>query len=75
MTVPAVPPGVPSLLKVGQAARALGLGERTVRGWIERGALPHVQPTGTRGGRLIPAQALGDFAARHALPIHWETAL
>lgn len=69
------PPGVPSLLKVGQAARVLGMGERTVRGWIERGTLPHVQPTGPGGARLIPAHVLGDFAHAHALPVSWTAAL
>lgn len=72
MTLPAA---VPPLLKLGQAARVLGLTERTVRGWLERGTLPHVQPTGTRGGRLIPSQALADFAAERGLSLDWQAAL
>lgn len=66
---------VPPLLKLGQAARVLGLEERTVRGWLERGTLPHVQPTGTRGGRLIPSHALEEFASGCGLPLDWRTIL
>lgn len=69
------PAGVHSLLTLGQTARVLNLGERTVKGWVERGILRHVQPTGHRGKRLVPSVALEDFALRHGLPLDWEAAL
>ncbi|MFC3833852.1 MULTISPECIES: helix-turn-helix domain-containing protein [Deinococcus] len=69
------PPGVPSLLKVGQVARALNLSERQIKGWIERGTLAYVQPTGRCGGRLVPASALAVLIDRHGLPVDWSKVL
>ncbi|WP_216319748.1 helix-turn-helix domain-containing protein [Deinococcus aestuarii] len=75
MTSPVVPPGVPSLLKVGQVARVLGFSERRVKTWLDRGTLPYVQPTGRCGARLVPAAALADLGSRHGLPLRWVEAL
>ncbi len=71
----APPAGVPALLKVGQVARVLNLGERRVRVWLDRGALEYVQPTGRSGGRLVPASALAAFAAGCGLRPDWAEAL
>ncbi|WP_161881163.1 helix-turn-helix domain-containing protein [Deinococcus alpinitundrae] len=70
-----LPDGVPSLLKLNQAAQVLNLAERTVKGWLERGVLPYVQPSGRKGARLIPSADLADFAARFGLALDWERAL
>lgn len=75
MTGAAVPPGVPSLLKLGEVCRVLNLGERKVRVWLDRGTLPHVQPTGRSGARLVLASALADFAERYGLALDWDGAL
>lgn len=71
----ALPAEVRPLLKVGQAARVLGMSERTVKGWLERGTLPYVQPSGTRGARLIPARDVDDLATRCGIEPHWEEAI
>lgn len=40
MTGQAAPAGVPSLLKVGEVARILNVGEQRVKVWLEH-SLPH----------------------------------
>lgn len=67
-----VPPTVPALLKVSQAAAALNMPTRSIQQWCERGTLRYVQPTGRCGGRLIPAAALAELADRTGLPADWS---
>lgn len=66
-----VPPGVPSLLKAGEVARVLNVGERRVKMWLDRRVLPFIQPTGRSGGRLVTAQAVAVFAASCGLLPDW----
>lgn len=70
-----VPAGVPSLLKVGEVARVLNVGEGKVKRWLERGALPYVQPTGRKGGRLVRPGSVAEFADSCGLLPCWEEIL
>lgn len=72
MTGP-VPDGVPSLLKVGQVAAVLGMGERTVKGWLDSGALvpvPVHHNTHSRA-RWVRAADVAAFADRCGLVPSW----
>lgn len=70
-----VPESVPSLLRFGVAVRVLNVHERTVKGWIERGTLSYVQPTGRRGDRLIPSHELAAFADQRGIVLDWDQAM
>lgn len=66
-----VPDGVPRALKISQFAQALGVSERTVRSWVDRGTLPTL-PTPPNSTRYILATELTRLEAE-GWPVNWET--
>ena len=58
-----------------QAARALGFGERTVKSFLDSGALPSIQPTGRAGRRYVSSTDLLEFAQKHGIPCYLENAV
>jgi excisionase family DNA binding protein len=51
------------VLKVPEAAAALGVSERTIRSWIATGHLPRIQPGGEHGA--IPMSQLAPQGREH----------
>lgn len=64
-----IPEGVPRALKISQFAAALGVSERTVRSWVERGELPTL-PTPPNCTRYILATELHRLE-REGWPVDW----
>lgn len=70
-----VPAGIPQGLTVGQVARALNLGEETIKRALGSGALPSWQITEGRGWRYVTPEALAHFAHVRGLAVNWEALL
>ena len=58
-----------------QAARALGFGERTIKTFLDSGALNSVQPGGRSARRYISNTDLLEFARKHGIPLQLENAV
>lgn len=70
-----VPAGIPQGLTVGQVARALNLGEETIKRALCAGVLPSWQITEGRGWRYVRPEALAHFAHVRGLTVNWEALL
>ena len=69
-------PNAPHLyLSLSKCAAALGMTERTVKGWLESGKLPSIQPGGRSGRRHVLASDLLEFARQHGIECKLEYAL
>lgn len=71
----APPAGVPQGLTVGQVARALNLGEETIKRALCSGALPSWQISEGRGWRYVRPADLAQFADLRGLALDWEALL
>lgn len=71
---PAVPDGVPSLLRIGPAADVLGLSVGTVAGWARRGYMSYAQHD-IGSWRYFTAEEVSRMAARFGIEPNWLVAI
>jgi excisionase family DNA binding protein len=66
--------GIPTHLSVAEAARVLGLTDKTLRGWADRGSLTFHQ-LNSRAKRYIHRDEIKALAGRMGITPDWFTIL